>query len=113
MHKAIYFTRNLQIEVLPNNTVKLTNSRENGKIYLLDSKRFYQLLKVGGKKWKIPYKNGSYEEISFNIANHSAGKHISSAGGGINTYIALHDYRLLMLDLEASIGLTALERNLI
>ena len=100
----MYYTRNLKIEVLPNNTVKLTNQRENGKIYLLEANRFYQLLKDGGKKWKIPNKNGGYTEISFNISNHPAGKHLSSVGGGINTYITLNDYELLMFELGISIS---------
>ncbi len=51
----MYFTANLKIEILIN-TVKLTNDREDGKIYLLEAKRFYQLLKVGDRKWKIPNK---------------------------------------------------------
>ncbi len=99
----MYFTANLKIEVL-NNTVKLTNDREDGKIYLLEAKRFYQLLKVGDRKWKIPNKNGGYEQISFNLER----KHLSNAGSGINTYIASHDYELLIHDLEALTSTTTL-----
>ena len=97
----MYYTKNLKIEIL-RNTVKLINYREDGKIYLLEAKRFHQLLKIGGKKWNIPNKNGSYEQISFNLER----KHISNAGSEINTYIAQHDYDLLMGDLKASISPT-------
>lgn len=109
MSNSIYYTNNLKIEVLLNNTVKLTNDRENEKIYLLNAKRFYQLLKVGGKKWKIPNKNDGYEQISFNLTR----KHISSAGGGINTYIDLHDYELLMFELETPIRYITYSEDLI
>lgn len=95
----MYFTNNLKIEVLPDDTVGLTNNRESGKIYLFDAQRFYQLLKIGGKKWKVPSKNGSYVKLTFNLERH----HISSVGGGINTYIDPHDYELLMQELEISI----------
>ena len=99
MIESVYFTNNIKIEVQLNSTVKLRNDRENGKIYLLDAKRFYQLLKVGGKKWKIPNRNGGYDQISFNVTR----KHLSSAGGGINTYIADYDYESLMFELGISI----------
>ncbi len=95
MKSLIYFTNHSKIEVLPDNTVRLTNYRENEKIYLLDARRFYELLKCGGKRWKIPNKNGTYTELTFNLDRH----HISSVGGGINTYINPHDYKFLMQDL--------------
>lgn len=96
MNNSIYFTNNLKIEVLLNNTVRLTNSRESEKTYLLDAKRLYQLLKVGGKQQRIPTSDGSFVQLSFNIER----KHISSKGGMINTYIKPDDYKLLMQDLE-------------
>lgn len=99
----MYFTNNLQIEILHNTAVRLTNDRENGKIYLLDAKRFYLLLKNGGKRWNIPTKDGGYVEMSLNLQHHPAGKHLVSAGGGINTYIAQHDYEMLLSDLETLI----------
>ena len=92
----MYFTNNLKIEVLTNNTVRLTNDRENGKIYDLDIRRFYELLKCGGKKWRIPNKLGNYEQLTFNLER----RHISSAGGGINTFIDANDYKFLMKDLK-------------
>ncbi len=95
----MYFTINLKIEVLSDNTVKLTNNRENGRIYLLDAQRFYELLKTRGKGWRIPNKSDGYEQLSFNIDR----LHISSSGGGVNTYIDPHDYKLLMQELEALI----------
>jgi len=99
MSKLVYFTNNLKIEVLPNNTVRLTNMRENGKIYLLvNIPRIHYLLRNGGKQWRISTGDGGYEKISFNVQR----KHISNAGGGINTYIAPHDYDLLMNDLLLS-----------
>ncbi len=96
MTQVVYFTNNLKIEVLMNNTVRLTNNRENGKIYDLDTRRFYQLLKCGGKKWRIPNRLGNYEQLTFNVER----RHISSAGGGINTFIDAHDYKLLMKELQ-------------
>ncbi len=107
MIKSVYFTNNLKIEVRLNNTVRLINMREDGTVHLLDAKRFCQLLQVGGKKWKIPNKNNGYEQISFNLTR----KHISSAGGGINTYIDLQDYEQLMNDLEASIKAESIKFN--
>ncbi len=53
---------------------------------------------------RFQIKNGGYEQISFNLER----KHLSNAGGGINTYIDLHDYELLMHDLERSINLITL-----
>ena len=99
MSQSIYFTNNLAIEVLLNNTVRLTNNREDGRVYLLDATRFYQLLNNGGKKWKIPTSDGMYVELTFNLER----RHVSSAGGGINTYIAQHDYEMLLSDLETSV----------
>ena len=98
-----YFTNKLKIEVLLNHTVRLTNKKENGKVYLLDAKRFYLLLKSGGRKWKIPTKDGDYVELSLILEYHSAGKHLVSAGGLIATYIAQHDYEMLLSDLETLI----------
>ena len=95
----MYYTRDIKIELKLNNTVKLANDSENGKIYLLDAKRFYQLLKVGGTKWNIPNKNDGYDQISFNVTS----KHLSSADGGINTYITDYDYESLMFELGISI----------
>ena len=85
--------------MLLNNTVRLTNMREDGKIYLLvNIPRIHYLLRNGGKQWRISTEDGGYEKISFNVRR----KHISNAGGGINTYIAPHDYDLLMNDLLLS-----------
>ena len=92
----MYFTKNLKIEVMSNNTIRLTNDRENGKIYDLDAKRLYQLLKSGGKKRRIPTKDRNYVQLTFNIER----RHISSAGGGINTFIQNDDYLLLVEDLK-------------
>ncbi len=103
MVKPIYFTKNLKIEVLLNNTVRLTNDKEDGKIYLLDAERFYKLLKTGGRKWKIPTKTGGYVELSLILEYHSAGKHLVNAGATIATYIAQHDYEMLLSDLETLI----------
>lgn len=94
-----YFTNKLKIEVLLSNTVRLTNKSEDGKVYLLDTKQFYQLLKVGGKQWKILNKDGDYNSLSFNLDR----KHLSNPGSGINTYIAQHDYEMLLHDLETLI----------
>ncbi|BAF73243.1 hypothetical protein [Sulfurovum sp. NBC37-1] len=103
MIKSIYFTNNLSIEVLLNNTVRLTNNREDGRVYLLDATRFYLLLKTGGRGWKIPTQAGEYVELSLILKYHSAGKHLVSVGGAINTYIAQHDYEMLLSDLETSV----------
>jgi len=96
-----YFTDKIKIEILSNKTVKLTSNKEDEKVYLLDAQRLYDLFKKGGKQWKIPTGTGGYEQISFNVPR----KHISNAGSQINTYIAQHDYEMLLVDLEALLEL--------
>jgi len=102
-----YFTNNSKIElILSNNIVKLTNYRntEKGRVYLLDAERLYQVMKVGGKKQIIPtYGDDNFALITFVTAHHPAGKHISSANDGINTYISNDDYELIIEELKKGI----------
>ena len=57
---SVYFTNKIKIEVLSNKTVKLTSSKEDKKVYLLDAQRLYKLFKEGGTQWKIPTETGGY-----------------------------------------------------
>ena len=86
-------TDKARIEIL-SNTVKIINTREDNKIYEFDLLEFTQLLKSGGKKCSISNKNKGKTPLTFITKN----KHLSSAGGGINTYL-LHIYDDLMISL--------------
>lgn len=90
-----YYTTKMQIEIL-SNTVKLINNRENGKVYRFNLSRFIQLLKIGGKGWKIETQDVGYTSLSFNLKN----RHLSSAGGGINSAFDFHDYPFMLKALE-------------
>jgi len=90
-----YFTNKMTVEIL-SDTVKLINHRENDKVYRFNLPRFNQLLKVGGKGWKIETIDNGYTSLSFNTKN----RHLSSAGGGINSAFAPHDYIPLLKTLD-------------
>lgn len=78
--------------------VNFINSREDGAIYSFEMKKFKELLKHGGKQWKIPskYTATGYVELSF----HTGRRHISNKGGDINTYFKDYEYKLMMQELE-------------
>ena len=86
-----YYTTKMQIEIL-SDTVKLINYREDGKVYRFNLSRFIQLLKIGGKGWKIETQDVGYTSLSFNLKN----RHLSSAGGGINSAFDFHDYPFML-----------------
>ncbi len=99
-----YSTKNSDIELLlSDNIVKLTNYRkkEKGRVYLFHADRLYQVMKSGAKKQIVPtYGEDICVAITFVTDYHPAGKHISSANDGINTYIKEEDYRHIMAELE-------------
>lgn len=86
-------TNNMTIETL-SNTVKIINHREDNMVYEFDLLEFTQLLKFGGKKCSISNKGKGNTILTFITMN----KHLSSAGGGINTFL-LHIYDDLMISL--------------
>lgn len=87
-------TDKARIEIL-SDRVKIVNTREDNKIYEFDLLEFTQLLKFGGKKCSISNKGKGNTILTFITMN----KHLSSAGGGINTFF-LHIYDDLMISLE-------------
>lgn len=99
-----YTTRNSDIELLlSDNIVKLTNYREKekGRVYLLNARRLYSVMKLGSKKKIVPtYGEDKCVAITFVTDDHPAGKHITSANDGINTYIRHGDYMQIMEELE-------------
>ena len=90
-----YYTKKMQIEIL-SDTVKLINHREDGKVYRFNLSKFIQLLKVGGKGWKIETQDVGYTLLSFNPKN----RHLSSAGGGINSAFDFHNYPFMLKALD-------------
>lgn len=104
MAKSIYSTKKSDIELLlSDNIVKLTNYRETekGRVYLFHADRLYQVMKSGSKRKMVPtYGEDICVAITFVTDYHPAGKHITSANDGINTYINDKDYELMMQELE-------------
>ena len=90
-----YYTKRMTVEIL-SNTVKIINHRENDKIYRFNLPRFNQLVKTGGKGCKIETQDVGYTSLSFNPKN----RHLSSAGGGINSAFDFHDYAPMLEALD-------------
>jgi hypothetical protein len=90
-----YYTKRMTVEIL-SNTVKIINHREKDKIYRFNLARFNQLVKIGGKGWKIETIDNGYTALSFNPKN----RHLSSAGGGINSAFDFHDYQPMLKALD-------------
>jgi len=87
-------TNKMTIEIL-SNTVKLINHREDNKIYEFELIEFNQLLKYGAKQYPLKNANGGKTPLTFVTKN----KHLSSAGGGINTSL-IHIYSEVIVDLD-------------
>ena len=101
---TLYRTKKAIIELqLSDNRVKITNlgKVETGRVYYFHADQLYQVMKFGSNQQMVQtYGDDICVAISFSLKYHTAGKHISSGGNGINTYISHVDYEDMMQKLK-------------
>lgn len=103
----VFETKKLFIYILSNNSVRLVNKRENGKVYHFNKFQFYQLIKYGVGQITSDRSN-EHLTLLCNISGHPGGKHLYSIHNIINTYIPLDTYYSLIRSLEN--GFSKIER---
>ncbi len=100
----LYRTKKAIIELeLSDNIVKIINlgKKETGRVYYFHADQLYLVMKFGSSQQMVQtYGDDICVAISFSLKYHASGKHISSVGNGINTYIKDEDYRQIMEELE-------------